>query len=72
MSQHEHSRLHYPAWKTSACTYTTVTQLTVKQKRKIFAMLRADACNRETLLVRHGINLGEFCTMHILHEHAKK
>lgn len=62
---------HYPMWKKYACTYSTVRRLSVKEKRKIFAIMRSQDCNHETILVHHGLNIGEFCCMHILHDYSR-
>lgn len=52
-----------------------VRHLTVKQKRKIFAILRktqADNYLNYIMPAYHGITVGEFCTAHVLQNNTKR
>ena len=66
------SALYYPTWKKYMCIYSSVTQLSVKEKRKIFSIIRSADASEQTLLLTHGMTLGNFCTMQILHDHTNK
>ncbi len=66
------STLYYPTWKKYACVYATVDRMSVKERRKIFSLIRTSDASEHTLLLAHGINIGDFCIMQILRDHAKK
>jgi hypothetical protein len=57
----------YTAWKRYVCTYATIGRMSLKEKRQVFALMRSNPqCTEATLLVKYGVSLGEFCTMHTL------
>ena len=59
--------IQYPTWKKYMCIYATVARMSVREKRKIFAILRSHPnCTHETLLAEYGITLGDFCCFHVL------
>lgn len=66
--------LYYPTWKKYICLNATVERLSVREKRRIFAIVRNQytPSSEHTLLLMHGITLGDFCAMHILCEYAKR
>ena len=57
----------YTAWKRYVCTYATIGRMSLKEKRQVFSLMRSNPqCTEATLLVKYGVSLGEFCTMHTL------
>ena len=63
---------YYPTYLKYSCLFTAVSNLSVRDKRKIFSLMRSGACDHNTFMLAHGMSLGEFCSMHILNEHARK
>jgi len=58
-------------WKTYIVQYCKVMDLNVREKRKIFNHLR-NVRDPHTLLVRHGITIGDFCTFNVLLDTTKR
>ena len=57
----------YPTWKKTRCMHMAVLRLSVREKRKIFALLReSERHDANSLLSEYGITIGDFCLMHIL------
>lgn len=62
-----HGLSQYPTWKKTCCVRSAVLRMSVREKRRIFAMMRENPeYNEDSLLVEFGITLGDFCLMHIL------
>lgn len=55
-----------PTWKKIKCVHATVARMTVKEKRRIYALMRSERCTHDMLLVPYGMTLGDFCCMNIL------
>ena len=62
----------YPTWKKYKCMQATVSRMTVREKRQIFAMLRTDGRSADMLLTQYGMTLGDFCCMNILGDTASR
>ena len=64
--------IHYPTWKKSKVLYHTVSTMSIRDKRKVFSLLRENCGgDNETILLRHGYTIGDFCVMYLLSEHRK-
>lgn len=67
------SLLPYPTWKKYRCVHATVARMSIREKRRIFALLRNHPwCSHHTLVPAYGVTLGDFCAMHILMEQTRK
>ena len=56
----------YATWKKYKCLHAAVSRMSIREKRRIFAMLRHQPCSHDMLLVHYGMTLGDFCCMHVL------
>ena len=67
---HEH-----PLYMFDMCQYNRVRDLSIKDRRTIFADMRRhseDALTATRFLPKHGMFLGEMCTYHVLLDIAKR
>ena len=62
----------YPVWKKYQCVYASVSRMTVRDKRRVFALMREEHVDCDTFLTEHGVTMGEFSMMHLLADHARK
>ena len=67
-----HSSKFYPTWRRWLITALVVRNMSVKDKRQIFALMRSEMGNvdHNTLLLQHGITLGDFALFHMLADQA--
>ena len=57
---------HRAAWKKTKCMHASVARMSIREKRRIFALLRSPDATKDMLLVEYGITMGDFCCMHVL------
>jgi len=57
---------HRAVWKKTKCMHASVARMSIREKRRIFALLRNPGVTQDMLLVEYGITMGDFCCMHVL------
>ena len=62
----------YPTWKKYKCIGTSVSRMSIREKRHIFSLMRSQTCSHDMLLVGYGITLGDFCCMNTLNETKRR
>ena len=55
-------------WKKTKCLHAAVARMSIREKRRIFALMRHPDVTQDMLLVEYGFTLGDFCCMHVLSE----
>lgn len=55
-----------PTWKKNLVVYNAIDGLRVRDKRKIFQLMRTNSANVNTFIPSMGYTLGEFATFQVI------
>ena len=62
----------YPTYKRVQVSFHTVKRMSVKEKRRIFALIRAGNATENSLLLNHGLFVGDFASYYMLSDTRAK
>lgn len=56
----------HATWKKYKCMHAAVHRMSVKEKRRIFSLIRNPSCTHDTVVLSYGMTIGDICCMNIL------